>query len=264
MAYNIFEIRSYDYKSFPNQIKTECIMCGTEFNIPNKKPYISRPQTCCAYCTNRRIGLLKINGFYKQCIVCDKIMWVSKVHSERKTCGKECQNLSYSIFAEYKQSEKKFGSKKYYGSNWESQRRRARSRDSFKCRKCGISEKEYGIQLSVHHIKPFVYFDSYKEANKLENLISVCEPCHRIIHSGENHPSKFLSEEIKEVHESGRIRKSQRDDAKEIVNLIVTTRKPLKEIAKDVGVSYTTVRRIYQGKRWQELYDAPPKSFRNQ
>jgi predicted HNH restriction endonuclease len=81
--------------------------------------------------------------------------------------------------------------KKYYGENWRKQRREARKRDNYKCVMCGITEEEYGMELSVHHIIPFVAFDDYREANKLSNLISVCESCHRKIHSGENHPSKF-------------------------------------------------------------------------
>ena len=54
-----------------------------------------------------------------------------------------------------------------------------------------IKESKYGQELSVHHIIPFCLVDDYLIANKLTNLVSVCEPCHRIIHSGDNHPSKF-------------------------------------------------------------------------
>ena len=32
---------------------------------------------------------------------------------------------------------------------------------------------------------------TFMEANELDNLISVCEPCHRKIHSGDNHHTKF-------------------------------------------------------------------------
>ena len=48
------------------------------------------------------------------------------------------------------------------------------------------------FQKSVHHIKLFIFHNDYKEANQLSNLISVCEPCHRKIHSGELHPSKYI------------------------------------------------------------------------
>lgn len=81
--------------------------------------------------------------------------------------------------------------KKYYGPNWLEQRRKVRERDNYTCQLCGITEEEYGKELSVHHKIPFVIFVNYEEANDLDNLESLCEPCHRIVHSGDNHPSKF-------------------------------------------------------------------------
>lgn len=79
----------------------------------------------------------------------------------------------------------------YYGPNWLAQRRTARERDDYTCQRCGITEFQNGQELSVHHIIPFSMLDNYLTANELDNLLSVCEPCHRIIHSGDNHPSKF-------------------------------------------------------------------------
>lgn len=79
----------------------------------------------------------------------------------------------------------------YYGPNWLAQRRAARMRDRYTCQRCGIGELQYGQELSVHHLVPFILINDYLTANELSNLLSVCEPCHRIIHSGDNHPSKF-------------------------------------------------------------------------
>ncbi len=66
----------------------------------------------------------------------------------------------------------------YRGANWEEQARQARQRDGFRCRLCGVSEEELGRQLDVHHQIPYSSFKSNLEANKLENLISVCPACH--------------------------------------------------------------------------------------
>lgn len=73
----------------------------------------------------------------------------------------------------------------YYGPNWYHQRRKVRKRDNYTCQDCGITEKEYGNQLSVHHIGPFRNFHGdWRKANELSNLISLCEyPCHRKRHS---------------------------------------------------------------------------------
>ncbi len=64
------------------------------------------------------------------------------------------------------------------GANWDQQARRARERDGYACRVCGVSEEEIGRQLDVHHKIPYRSFKSNVEANKLENLVSVCASCH--------------------------------------------------------------------------------------
>lgn len=77
------------------------------------------------------------------------------------------------------------GHPEYYGPNWLKQRRKARRRDSYRCQHCGLTEKRYGMELDVHHIKPFREFnyepgqnENYLDANRLRNLISLCRKCH--------------------------------------------------------------------------------------
>lgn len=69
-----------------------------------------------------------------------------------------------------------------YGSNWRTQRDKARERDNWECVVCGLDNGEhkqrYGKGLEVHHIKPFDEFESPEEANRLENLVTVCCSCH--------------------------------------------------------------------------------------
>ena len=72
--------------------------------------------------------------------------------------------------------EVKFGNaSKRRGANGKIQ---ARERDSFACQVCGVSEEALGRQLDVHHKIPYRSFPSHLEANKLENLVSVCPSCH--------------------------------------------------------------------------------------
>lgn len=68
----------------------------------------------------------------------------------------------------------------YYGDNWLRQAREARRRDGHVCQFCDVSENDLRRALNVHHIKPFRLFgiDNYKQANKLTNLISLCDKCH--------------------------------------------------------------------------------------
>ena len=72
------------------------------------------------------------------------------------------------------------------GSNWATQRQRARERDGFACQVCGVSEGVAGREHDVHHIIPFREFgslpgvnDSYLQANQLDNLITLCRSCHQ-------------------------------------------------------------------------------------
>lgn len=73
-----------------------------------------------------------------------------------------------------------------YGRNWFQQKRSARKRDKYTCQNCGITEREYGRHLDVHHKVPFRNFgiERYKEANVLKNLISLCRGCHMIAERG--------------------------------------------------------------------------------
>ncbi len=76
------------------------------------------------------------------------------------------------------------------GPNWVEQRDKARQRDGFRCQHCGAPERP-SRQHDVHHLQPFREFGyipgqntRYLEANRLENLITVCPSCHRQAEAG--------------------------------------------------------------------------------
>jgi len=64
-----------------------------------------------------------------------------------------------------------------YGPDWKSQKEQARQRDDYRCQVCGAPEE--GHAHHVHHRIPFRNFRSPREANRLENLITLCPTCHR-------------------------------------------------------------------------------------
>jgi DEAD/DEAH box helicase domain-containing protein len=71
------------------------------------------------------------------------------------------------------------------GPNWDEQRNQARARDGYRCRHCGAAERPDRAH-DVHHVEPFRSFgyvrgknDNYLEANRLENLVTLCRSCHR-------------------------------------------------------------------------------------
>jgi len=70
------------------------------------------------------------------------------------------------------------GYDRYYGANWQETREKARERDNYCCQDCGIGEEELGVGLHVHHIRPIKEYDDVEDANTLDNLVSLCQPCH--------------------------------------------------------------------------------------
>jgi len=64
-----------------------------------------------------------------------------------------------------------------YGPNWKLQRNLARQRDRNTCQICGVPEQDKAHH--VHHKIPFRQFPSYEQANRLDNLITLCPVCHQ-------------------------------------------------------------------------------------
>jgi DEAD/DEAH box helicase domain-containing protein len=63
-----------------------------------------------------------------------------------------------------------------YGPDWSRIRDRVRARDKYTCQVCGAVETNR--QHDVHHKTPFRAFTSSAEANRLENLTTLCPSCH--------------------------------------------------------------------------------------
>ena len=63
-----------------------------------------------------------------------------------------------------------------YGPDWGKIRDRVRARDGYQCQVCGTPETTR--QHDVHHKTPFKAFVSREDANRLENLTTLCPACH--------------------------------------------------------------------------------------
>jgi len=76
-----------------------------------------------------------------------------------------------------------------YGSEWPKIREKVRARDGYKCQMCGTTETKR--QHDVHHKIPFRSFirnslaegfaieQAVQQANRLDNLITLCPSCHK-------------------------------------------------------------------------------------
>lgn len=66
------------------------------------------------------------------------------------------------------------------------------------CVVCGVGCEEYweenGRKMPVHHVIPKDVFENQKEANFLENLVSLCPVCHGSVEESEVTPRKLFIE----------------------------------------------------------------------
>ncbi|OGO29780.1 MAG: hypothetical protein A2Z16_14915 [Chloroflexi bacterium RBG_16_54_18] len=68
-----------------------------------------------------------------------------------------------------------------YGPGWDRLRQLVRQRDGYLCQVCGTHE--IGRAHDVHHKIPFRTFTSAEQANRLENLTTLCPTCHQRVES---------------------------------------------------------------------------------
>ena len=70
-----------------------------------------------------------------------------------------------------------------YGPDWARIRKAVTARDSERCQVCGTARSS-GVVLHVHHKIPFRAFATAAQANRLDNLVTLCPSCHRRAEQG--------------------------------------------------------------------------------
>lgn len=191
-----------------------CQHCGTAFRKVHAQYKLYKKHFCCRECYDlyRRIGVnchrcgisFIINKYkfdnsktkiFHCCWSCRKYPpiycdWCGNIiekgrfkKNKNKFCTIKCKAdwTSENIHGEMHHNWKG-GEQKYYGRSWDKQRKKAMERDNHTCQECGNHKGELDKRLNVHHKIPFRYFGlkRHEEANELDNLITYCDPCHRI------------------------------------------------------------------------------------
>ncbi len=119
-----------------------------------------------------------------------------------------------------------------YPSDWNSRRKRVYKRDDYTCQNCGIGGGSYGnAELHAHHVVP----KSRGGTHDVSNLITLCNQCHKTVHSKNTHAPTAYQEHGQEFGHSepdyGDIADAVFDDTLTIVSaageLLVSTQERL-------------------------------------
>lgn len=66
-------------------------------------------------------------------------------------------------------------------------RRRVFEKDGYKCVRCGFDK---GKILNAHHIKPYAKYPNHR--TDVDNGVTLCNPCHKWVHSKNNTEKIFI------------------------------------------------------------------------
>jgi 5-methylcytosine-specific restriction endonuclease McrA len=173
------------------RIEVFCSNCNKSI-FRRKRDIKSKSFYCSPKCSSDgKIKLGKYGNQYSSrvtvsCLQCQtKLIRLPNEIIKRKHgsfCNRQCEGLWKAIhLVGAKLYNFKGGYKDYYGPTWPAAKRLARIRDNNTCQICGKTKAQEGKNLSIHHKWPFRLFglNNHEMANKLSNLITVCNNCHK-------------------------------------------------------------------------------------
>lgn len=171
-----------------------CLYCKKEFEYKNNDR-----KYCSSECFYKHMKELYV-PLKLTCKNCGKGFEKTRTFKGQVYCSVKCMAEHYRKSGMWKGENSpswKGGlcKKDLYGNTWYRARKLARNRDKKTCRICQKTEAEIGMQMSVHHVRPFRLWESHVQANNLSNLVCLCRDCHSFVHSKANVDKIFLDDE---------------------------------------------------------------------
>lgn len=179
-------------ENHPNYIedKRPCEVCGEIVDRPpsNYKDHVFCSRECYQNWSGRPAGEDHPQYSVKavECANCGAELELPahRRKYERNFCDSECMGEWRSENRTGEDHPQWQGGRFPYGDGWDREKRRqVRARDDFSCQSCGMSQEthidQYGTKLCVHHIIPAREVDSAKRRNSMDNLVTLCRPCHK-------------------------------------------------------------------------------------
>jgi len=193
------EAVSFEAEQNPNydgsKEQTSCERCGESFEYyPSEKEGLY-----CSECVEtknwRNPPVIKGDNHPRwnggkltiECAICEETVerYPSHVYGEVTFCSDECQhNWLSEEFTGEGHPNWEGGDVGNYGPGWNRVRRNALERDGYECVVCGTTKSDLGRNPDVHHVVPVRIFDtsegmSVEDAHRLDNVVTLCPPCHR-------------------------------------------------------------------------------------
>lgn len=165
----------------------DCEVCGREFKVTDGRDNARHCSMLCKKVTESncetRQGLARAR--HTRCKNCDE--WFTTPGSDPSVfCEPDCQQKwrdDTGFMRGEEHPRYKYGVRDINLPR--SLRQKVRARDDYCCQRCELTQKQsleqYGCKLHVHHIVPRRQFETQEEANKMNNLTSLCPKCHGIV-----------------------------------------------------------------------------------
>ncbi|MFC6825687.1 HNH endonuclease [Halopelagius fulvigenes] len=161
----------------------ECAECGDEVTVTPRRLERSENNFCSPECHDR----FQWDRVEVTCENCAVKFDKKKFFAERcdlDFCSIGCRREFFK-----QRAEENSGRRIHYHKPWPERREVAKERDFYQCRLCRMTNEEhnerFGQALHVHHRTPAHMAESPHE---LQNLITVCRPCHHKLESSNHTP----------------------------------------------------------------------------
>ena len=178
----------------PAQVKSSFVFCSRSCHYQGRslglvkrvvtKPYAVSDAGRAAWRESgrRRRGVLRKEPVSWTCEVCGKTRTMPRGNlapaRRLRFCSPDCANTALRGAGNPSWHG---GHPDYYGPDWRALQRLARRRDVYVCQRCGVAQSLLGRALDVHHVRPASSFAAPNDANSIENVVSLCHPCHMLV-----------------------------------------------------------------------------------
>ena len=176
-----------------NRVERECKQCGETFEEVPSRIENGRGKYCSRECYGQWLSENNSGKSHHQaqkitveCDSCSEQIHLSPSRvTERNFCDGDCMAEWYQEYIPAGEDHFNYeGGVVDYGKGWNERKKQSvRERDGYECQSCGMAQDQhmdkYDVKLSVHHITPARAYADEEKRNSMDNLITLCIPCHR-------------------------------------------------------------------------------------